>query len=242
MEQSEALHSGQELVYAIGPIVACILLIVLPILFVLSLVFAIVRKSAGWSIVAVITFLLGVGLIVMTVFFAIKKNAKNAKEGKRVEAVSSTGVPYELKAPGHWSRQNLGSSEADIQWGNLFREEYLATVSEPVVDFDDSYTLDKYAELLAGLTSEGMENLKKGDIVPSEHSLYPARECRIEGTIDGIRIVYLIFYFQGEKDFYQLNMWTLPSKEAKAFPVFREVAASFREGSDITSIPTAKKE
>lgn len=238
MEQSEAYQMG----YMIGGVLGCFLMILLPILFILSVVFAIVKKSAGWSIVAVITFLIGLGFVGLSVFFAIKENAKSVKEGEKIEAVSSAGVSYALRGPSHWSKQSLGASEADVQWGNLFREEYLATISEPIVDFDESFDLDRYAELLSGLTSEGMEKLEKGDINSSEHPLYPARECRIEGTIEGIRIVYLIVYLEGEKDFYQLMMWTLPSKEEKAFPIFRKVAESFREGADLASLPTAEEQ
>ena len=106
-------------------------------------------------------------------------------------------------------------------------------IHEPISDFDEGFTIGDFAELAADGVTAALVDSDRGDLEALEINGMPAYQCRIVGTAEGVRVVYLNSYIQGESDFYQVMTWTLPSREEGAFPKFREAMATFREHSAV---------
>lgn len=245
MEETDAAYqAGYEMGYAVGGLIGCVLMIAIPVLFIVSLILAIVKKSKGWTIAAVISGLLGLGLIGVSAFMAFKGVSEAIEESGNPKVLQGAEGTFEITVPGHWSEQDLQTPDASLQAGNLFREEYLVVIHEPKADFDPDFTIDDYAEVIGDIVSEGTENIDRGQVSTLEIQGLPARRYRLEGSVDGIRIVYLMTFVETADRFYQLMMWTLPSKEEAAFAHFEEAAANFRplNGENSATAPATAAE
>jgi acyl carrier protein len=99
-------------------------------------------------------------------------------------------------------------------------------ISEPKADFKG--TLDDFAKVATGGIIENLgANAEVGPIENATAGKFIARRCRLAGKAINIRAVYLHYSIQTPEGFHQLIMWTLPSKERVAWPVFERVAKSF---------------
>ncbi|MCB1064340.1 MAG: hypothetical protein KDN20_15660 [Verrucomicrobiae bacterium] len=223
-------NTAQEMGYAIGGIFGCVLVIVIPVLFIVSLILAIVKKSKAWTIVCVISGLLGLGLIGTSIFFAAKGISAAAKAASESKILTGPDGQFHLDVPGNWSENNLGSEDASVQVGNLFREEYLLVIEEPKADFEAGFTVSDFAELASGMVEESLAVGNRGELTELTINGLPAARCRIKGSADGVQVVYLNTYVEGANHFYQVMAWTLPSKEKTAFPIFEKAVGTFREG------------
>ncbi|NNE93516.1 MAG: hypothetical protein HKN23_17860 [Verrucomicrobiales bacterium] len=225
---SAAYDAGYEMGYAVGGFIGCLAMVIIPILFILSLIFAIIKKSKGWTIVCVLSGLAGLGLIALAVFGIITAQ----KEAGKPRAIPSNDGLVELTGPKSWKDLStmLGVEDASVQIGNIFQEEYLVVISEPKSDFDDDFTTKDYTELIRELNLEGTDqSTDETALNPIQVNGLDGFQYEFQARIDGLDIVYLMTIVGGKDHFHQVMAWTMPSKKAVAFPKFRDAAATFRE-------------
>lgn len=227
---AEAANTLGEQGIIVGRMLFCVMALVVPALFIVGLILAIVKKSKGWTIFTVLVGLAGFGVIGAFIYFVAHEVKDSIAKAEQLHPIDGDDGKFSLSIPGNWDEQVLGSADASLEVGNLIREEYLLVIHEPISDFDEGFTIGDFAEIAADGVTAALTNASRGDLEAVEINGMPAVQCRIEGSADGVRIVYLNSYIRGESDFYQVMTWTLPSKEAEAFPKFREAMATFREG------------
>lgn len=211
-------------------IVVIALLVVLPVAFLVSLVLLFVTKNKAWlfavipsGVLAALLFaLMAAGLVMRS------KTVKQNISAERVPAdrvVTSTDGLVQMKLPLHWRILKNLNEEAQLQAGNLVREEYLAVINELKEDF--SGTLEEYADIVAGNLKD---NLADGSLSGPEKVVVnglDGLQYKLKGSIENVNISYLLTALESSRGFHQVNEWTLQSKEEKAFPVFQEVLQSF---------------
>lgn len=123
---------------------------------------------------------------------------------------SADGLSRIMTPPGWKVRHDL-NEEADIQLGDLRHNAYLIVLSEKKVDFDN---IDYHQH--SKLTRTGfMEQLDNARVTagPTEITVNGrnAVQYELQGSVNGIKIVYRHITVDGETAFHQILTWTVPS-------------------------------
>jgi acyl carrier protein len=196
------------------------------IFFLIALIRAIIAKTRGWILAAVISGVLGlfgvVGLFGAAAT-SIAKLAKTAKQKKKTMA--SKNGSYQLEVPASWRDMPELHQDAEIRAGDGVQEQYVIVAEHPKSDFGG--TLAEFEELIAG---QMKGNISGGEISEPESrpvGAYPAIHRRLAGTVKKLGIVYHVSLIETKTSFYQVLTWTMKSRESAAAPVFREVVDSF---------------
>lgn len=198
----------------------------LAIFTIIALVMACIRRDRKWVVTSIIVALVGFSLLTAGALVALRRSGSAMQERSDArKTVLSDDGKVSLKIPPSWERIPNLHARAQLQFGNPAAEEYLVVLSEPAVDFAGN--LDDYAAATAGALSGRLHDSEgRAPEALTIHD-FPARRTRLAGTLGKARISYLHIAVQTPDSFHQIIQWTLPSKEAKTFPLFEEVAASF---------------
>jgi acyl carrier protein len=222
MPDSSAYQTG----YAVGAFLGVFLICGVIGLGAVSIIMAFVRRTTGWIAAAIILSLLGAGGVITGMVFAARGFGKAIAEQSRPKMVVSEDGWVRLEIPGSWSTLRELHDSASLKVGNKFREEYAIVISEKKADIKG--TLDDFAQTVTGGIRESLGvGVEVGPIENVTAGKFTAKRCRLAGKIDNIRIVYLHYSVETLEGFHQLIMWTLPSKESRAWPVFERVAETF---------------
>ena len=219
--------------YFLGVLIAIIMLIGIPVLFVISLVKAVRKKEKLWIIVSIIT---GSLLIVPAVMFLYGiylgmeervDSPLNGTPDTESRNLISRDSLCQITLPKHWVVMKDLNDEASLQAGNSFREEYMIILSDYKSDFVG--TLEDHANVTSQSLLGLLEGGTKSDFEMFEINGLRTLQCEITGVSDLTRIVYLHTTIEGELCYYQVLTWTLPSKMPGAMEPFKEVIPSFKE-------------
>ena len=136
------------------------------------------------------------------------------------------GQFYVLK-PASWSILDNLNDEADLQMGNLSQEAYCIVMSESKIDYDNSFTLEKYSELTSGFILEALANPTLSEAENMILNGQPAVKYELIGSINGIRVRYWHVSINTESHFHQVILWSLPSKFERNRADYEAVLNSF---------------
>jgi hypothetical protein len=141
---------------------------------------------------------------------------------------SSDGLSRIVMPPGWKVRTDL-NEEADIQVGDLRNNVFLIVLSEKKIDFEE---IDYHQH--SQLTRRGfMENLDNGRVVAGPTRLtingHNAVQYQLQGSVKGIKIVYLHVTVDGDDAFHQILTWTVPSSLQKNREAMDFLIRSFEE-------------
>ncbi len=228
---SSAYEAGK----VVGAVIAVVAMIAVPIFFILSLILAIVKKSKGWTVVCVISTLLGLGILGLMGYGAYTAIAgdSSANLNENGEAISADNL-LAIKVPKGWRDVTsvVDNEEASLSYGNVLRNEFLIILSEAQTDFEDGTTIRDYADLTAGLMKDALKNPQQSDYEAVSINGMQGLKCTMEGSTEGIKIVYLCHYLQCDSHYHQVLAWTVPSKREAAFKTFKKVCNSIRKVTD----------
>ncbi|MBK1858727.1 hypothetical protein [Cerasicoccus arenae] len=232
--ENDAAH---QIGYLIGTTISVLILLAIPVLFIVSIVKYVKRRSTGWLVVLVITSLPVLAFIGMFSYgiyvgytSALDKVADDQVEGTD-RVVPVAGSPLTIGMPDHWKLLKIVEEDVPLQMGNLFQEEYLMAFSYSKMDILDD--LDGFTEYSNDTLLGRMDS---GRVVDSRHfevNGMNVSESEIQGEIDNMRINYLNYVVEGQNDFYQIMTWTLNSKSGSAYPVFREAIQTIEEDHNL---------
>lgn len=225
-------RAGYELGKTVAPIFLGAILLVVVGFFILSIIKACKRKSAGWIISSVISGVLaivgilgGIGLAVSTV---VEKQAIAANGGGKTTQVTGKSGTFTIEMPSNWAElpQLIKESDAQLGVGNGRRELYTIVLEESKQDIESD--LEGYDNLVLTNMKAKMSGAELSEVTIRTVNGLPARQHRLEGSFDRIGIVYHIATVESPDAFYQVLTWTLRSKEPTAKPILEEVINSFR--------------
>lgn len=225
--------------FIFGVILGVLLVIGLPILFLVSLILFLKTKSKSWlagMILSGIAALALIGIFMIPAFMEGWKEGMNAYSGEPGESgeldetsgrVTSSNELCSLKVPNNWSTMRDLNSEASLQVGNGFREEYLIVLLDRNEEYNGS--LRQHSDLTSGFIVEGLAGAEDTGAQPTKIGGFDALQRTLRGRITGLDISYLHTTVRGEKGYYQILAWTLSGQEKKKFPLYREIVDSFQE-------------
>ncbi len=232
---SEAYEIGYRIGTIFGVVFLICLFMIVPILFIIFLIQAIRKKTRGWITVAIITgifSLIPVGLVTAGVIKGISEQQKYVSTKQDIPAnreIISKDKICKLTIPEHWKILKGLNDGAVIQVGNTAREEYLMVLVDPKENVDESVTLKEYAN---GVTDKVVGALKNGyKKEPAELKINGLNAIwyKIYGTSGQIKLIYLHTTLEGEKTYYRVVGWTVPSKANEAMGVLRKAVSTFAE-------------
>lgn len=246
MEPTSAYETGQAVGRSIVIALVAVALLGGGLFFVISIIKASTRKTRGWIISVVVSGVVALcgllGAVALAASSLGKAIQSNKSETERKSRLASDDGRYRIEVPKSWKEMPELNEAAGIIAGNAFREQYVLVIENSKSDFVGN--LEEFEQL----TIDGLEeNLKNPEISKPENrkvGAYPAFHRRVVGTTDNIRVVYQISSVETADAFYQVMMWTIPSRENLALPVFREVVDSFSakagapDENPVTVVPT----
>ncbi len=219
-------------------------LLAVPAAFLAGLILLIKTRKAAWLFLVVPTGLLVLaflGLVATGFVMGLQRAKENAStmSAKGSELVS-TDQMIRINAPSHWKVMTKVNDEAQLQAGSPYREEYLLVFNEPKSDLD--VDLKGYGELLTGHLQDVMTDAQVSEPEKLTINGLNALRYTVSGTLKGLKIDYLLTVVESPKHYHQMMMWTLRSKKDSAFPVFRDVAGSFKIVDESGGQAAASKE
>lgn len=229
MEPTSAYETGQAVGRSLVIALVAVALLGGGLFFVISIIKASTRKTRGWIISVVVSGVVALCGLLGAVGLAASSLGKAIQSGKseteRKSKLASDDGRYRIEVPKSWKEMPELNEAAGIIAGNTFREQYVLVIENSKSDFVGN--LEEFEQL----TIDGLEeNLKNPEVSEPENrkvGVYPAFHRRVVGTTDNLRVVYQISSVETADAFYQVMMWTIPSRETPALPVFREVVDSF---------------
>ena len=199
------------------------------LVFVITMIKATTSKTRGWiigamvsGVVALLGLLGAVGLLANSLGKVI--HASKSEVGRNSRLTSEDGR-YRIEVPKSWKEMPELNEAAGIIAGNAFREQYVLVIENLKSDFVGD--LQSFEQLTGNSLKESLENSEVSEPESRKVGAYPALHRRVVGTTEKIRVVYQISSVETADAFYQVMMWTIPSRESAAQPVFREVVDSF---------------
>lgn len=178
---------------------------------------------AGVVLSVVWTFVWMVVLFALLLFTA----QQESKTGDYTTKGSYDGS-YTLSIPSNLEVQSDLNDAADMQFADTGDETYLITINEPLSDFEDNLDINGYADLIISSFSGRIDNFdyKTTDF---GYSSLATKDYEITGSVDGVKIVYLVRIAKLEDRFVQVITWTLPSKFDDNREVMETIASSLKE-------------
>jgi acyl carrier protein len=210
-------------------ILSIVTLVVVAAMIVVPIVLAVRKKSVLWTVIAVLSPIFLFGIITAGAYQGYKALLPGLK--KKLAAPKPVSTPdgkFTLMAPGDWTPQPRLLVRKDISFGigNLRREQYLTLVAESREEFGGS--LAQYMETVSDMVA-------KAGAVPADTPAQPidagplhGLQQRLSRQLDKNSVSYLLTVYETKSHFCQLLQWTLTDRADETFPVFQDVALSFR--------------
>jgi hypothetical protein len=150
-----------------------------------------------------------------------------SKAEKNVTQTSTDGK-YSVSIPSDW--EDLSgqlNSVANLECGNLSKEQYLAAIPDSKVDFTG--TFDEYTDIIIGNIVSNVEGASEGERQSIDLNGNSAYLTEISGSVDNINITYWVYTVDCTDDYVQVLVWTLKSKADENKETLQNAAASFKE-------------
>lgn len=133
-----------------------------------------------------------------------------------------------IRVPESWKTKDLVSGAA-IGAANLLDETYVVVMEDSKADFDEQIRVNDYALVVQ---QQLASNIKGGELVGESQPLtianLPAEQFVFQGSIDGLKIAYVVTLLETDKHFYRVLAWTLQSRMEKNKEVLQNVSESVR--------------
>lgn len=145
------------------------------------------------------------------------------------KVVTASDGQSRMTVPGSWQEMPDLNDEAEIEVGNLFREQYAIVLTESKEDFSDAVDLDRFSQLVTQNLRDGLADASVTAPRPLTVRGRPAVQRVIRGSKDELRVVYWLTAVEGQRNYFQVLMWTLGSRADANEPVYQAVVNNFQE-------------
>lgn len=209
---------------------ACFLMGGMPIIFIISLIMTVVRKSKGWAILTVGSVVVGfVGLIIVGALAPDKESGDvvAAKEAPAKFELTNGGAFLQPK--GKWTVVDMGFNDTNLEIGNQNRLDYYAVFVDEKKNLPADFLLSDFAAVSLEFAKSTMSGVEIAEPVKVNIGGMAGIQQELVGTAGNIEYVYLCTFLEGKNRFYHLLGWTQVPYRDTSLPVLEEVAATFRE-------------
>ena len=146
----------------------------------------------------------------------------------KTQTVTSTDATVTLDFPSIWKETEL-HPDAVMERANTPKEQYLIIITDEKEDFADDFELKDFTEILRTNMSGSVEGSEvteaKSTKIGDNKS---ALEFYVTGTVDKIKVKYLVVTVENKDKFYQIVTWSLQTRFNDAEPVYRDILESVK--------------
>ena len=199
------------------------------------------KKKSGTSIFVILAIIGGLLLLgfIALICFAVFMIGKARSDSDSLKTIQATDGLCTVMVPDNWTELPAGDRNADasIQHANLFGERYVMVISDTkadiatVLETDDpsgKEVLKQFSDLALDAMTDSFSMQRVSNSEVNINGM-PGIQHKVRAKMDGLGIVFWIFYLEGDNHFYQVQLWTLDNMESQNEDILLEVANSFRE-------------
>jgi len=146
---------------------------------------------------------------------------------------------YTLDVPKYMKQMNNLHPDASLRYANIYKEAYTVVIHENKEEFitvfkeveeynDEISPVENYTIVQKKMFKETIDNLRVQDYGLLQINNYPARQIKISGTVDGLKIIYLIAFVEGADNIYMIMNWTLRDRFNKFENTFEYINGTFK--------------
>ena len=129
------------------------------------------------------------------------------------KTVLSKDKHLSIEVPNSWTENNTLLPSALLGVANTSEEMYMVILSESKIDFDKKFSLAQYTKLIQTSMKREVTNSEvAGEIMPVTVNNAPAQQFSLNGSIDGVRVGYIVTCIETESSYYRIVTWTLLSR------------------------------
>jgi len=199
------------------------------------------QKKSGPSILLILAIIGGVMFFGMATLIGggVYLFSQVKKDSGEFETVHSEDGLCSLEIPTNWptmSAQHRGAG-ASMMFGHAFGERYVQIIPDTkeavdeLIELSDSTSQDKLKKF-ADLMMESMTQTSNIEqLGEKEVTINGLRgiEHKFKAKTDGIDVIFWGTFLEGKKHFFQVQVWTLQSREQENRESLFRVARSFKE-------------
>ena len=224
--QSDAYRVG----YCLGMVIGVLILLGSLALLVVSIVMLARGRRKAWLaglVPGAILVLLFAGGIVYGLVRGFRQGFASTRPSPGVVSpagptrVTASDGRISLQVPGYWLTMPLAKPEITFQAGSEPRNEFVQVLTDLKIDLE--MDLAEYSDTTSNSMVVNLQSGAAGPPSSCKVAGHPALQREITGTVDAVRICYLQTVIETDDAYYQIVMWTTPSKKQAAFAVFRNV-------------------
>jgi hypothetical protein len=180
-------------------------------------------------------------LLFVTLACSLIPNLKKEldKAGKPSVLTSPDGK-FQITVPGGWREDRELNEEADLTASNRFQEVYIVVLNENKQDYTNDSTLENFTWTKR---ESGMSNVSSQvttDPTPIIINGNQAMQYELHGVVDHMKIGYIITTIETSGSYHFLIAWTLESRFGANKNALQEVTRSFKETTNLPSLPPGK--
>ena len=139
-----------------------------------------------------------------------------------VQTVTSYESTLSIDFPKSWKEEAL-NDVATIQMARTSKEQYLIVIEESSEDFDDDFTASDYIEIIMATMSGAVGASETPVIKDVVAGGIAAKQFELSGSVEKIKVKYLVTCLENDGVFHQFTAWSLQSKYDEAKPVFDSI-------------------
>lgn len=132
-----------------------------------------------------------------------------------VATTADTDEAVKVELPEGWSLIADEIPALEVYANHSTKQVYFGLITEAKVDFDESFDLATWADLVKKNTAEAqreqLNNLKNTEIVSGEIGGHNTLEYEITGDLDGVKLRYRIIMLDMKGRYCKLSFWSTPS-------------------------------
>ncbi|MDO7907347.1 hypothetical protein Q5741_13120 [Paenibacillus sp. JX-17] len=143
---------------------------------------------------------------------------------------SDDGV-LSIKVPSNWKQETKLNEEADIQASYTKGEDYLMVLSELKSDIGEEYTMDDYYSVIKDQMLNSVQNAKVEEVGQVEVNGMKGKQFSLSGSVDSIKMSYLVTVVESKQRYNQIIFWTLQNKYIESKKEYQGILQSFSDNS-----------
>jgi len=143
---------------------------------------------------------------------------------------------YSVALPTFLKKTEVLNDEASLQYQDTNKEFYVIVFDEPKIEAQQALKslalptdFTSYSDVVVKDIKASLQNADFSQIENSTINGLEARTFSVTGNFDAIPIYYQMAHLQSKNTFYQIMMWTTPSKKEKYRDEMNKIIASFKE-------------
>ena len=160
--------------------------------------------------------------------FAGGDAGSSSSAGRPAAALSSDGGGYTIRVPDGWRKLDGLSEDAILSCGGPAREQYLIII--PDSRSATGMTLQEYTSVVLHQISAGLEDAAIGQSAEFPIGEHAALRTQVSGTVEGVKVRYLVYTAGFPDDYLQIVAWTLEEKADETQPLFDEIVRTLSAG------------